>query len=406
MTTNFADAADTACADDFDVAKARAETRACNDLIHFNNAGSSLMPIAVAEYLHQFLDLEETIGGYETCERETAALENFYAASAKLLNCKSAEIAFAENATRAWDMAFYGFSFKAGERILTTMSEYGSNVIAYQQQAKRYGVEVVFVADDEYGQIDLAALADLIDDRVKLISISLIPTGGGLVNPAAAVGKIAQDAGIPYLLDACQGVGHVPLDVAEIGCDILSGTGRKYLRGPRGTGLLYVSEKMLDLLVPPFLDQHAAELISPTEYVMFSGARRFENWEQHFCGKAGLGIAIDYALAWGLPAISKRIYALAGALRIKLGEIDGVVLTDQGVEKCGIVTFMVRGKTPSEIKQALHKKRINVSVSDGSGNLVSFQKRGITEVVRASVHYFNTYQEIDYFIDSLQQIVD
>jgi selenocysteine lyase/cysteine desulfurase len=176
-----------------DLKRARAETRACEDIIHFNNAGSSLMPVPVADYLHEFLRKEEMIGGYETVDLEKEALENFYASSSRLLNCKPDEIAFAENATRAWDMAFYGFSFSKGDRILTTMSEYGSNVIAYNQQAERYGAEVVFVPDDEYGQIDVNALRQTIDERVKLISISLIPTGGGLVNPAEEVGKVAQD---------------------------------------------------------------------------------------------------------------------------------------------------------------------------------------------------------------------
>ncbi len=389
----------------FDIARARAETRACEQIVHFNNAGSSLMPVPVADYLHEFLRLEEKIGGYETVEREHDALENFYISSARLLNCDPAEIAYAENATRAWNMAFYGMSFTAGDRILTTMSEYGSNVIAYNQQAERYGVEVVFVPDDEYGQIDVGALREMVDDRVKLISITLIPTGGGLVNPAREVGQVARDAGIPYLLDACQGVGHVPLDVKEIGCDILSGTGRKYLRGPRATGLLYVSTNVIDQLVPPFLDQHAADLISPTEYRLLPDARRFENWEQNFAGKAGLGVAIDYALDFGIESIQERIYMLADRLREGLSNIDGVTLTDLGREKCGIVTFQANQAGAEEIKKKLHQDRINVSVSDGSGSLVSFQDRGITQVVRASVHYFNSEQEVDYFLHTLESIL-
>ena len=389
----------------FDIDRARAETRACEDIVHFNNAGSSLMPICVADYLHEFLNLEERIGGYETVEREHDALENFYDACAKLLNCQTSEVAFIENATRAWDMAFYAFSFEPGDRILTTMSEYGSNVIAYNQQAERYGAEVVFVPDDEHGQIDVSALRDQVDERAKLISISQIPTGGGLVNPAAEVGKVAREAGIPYLLDACQGVGHVPLDVAEIGCDILSGTGRKFLRGPRGTGLLYISEAMMEKLVPPFLDQHAADLVSPTEFVMLPNARRFENWEQHFAGKAGLGVAIDYALDWGLDSIRDRIYGLSDRLRIELDALDGVETTDLGKEKCGIVTFRTEQADAGTIKKKLHDDRINVTVADGSGSLVSFQQRGITQAVRASVHYFNTDQEIDYFLDSLKKVL-
>lgn len=389
----------------FDIARARAETRASADLIHFNNAGSSLMPIPVSDALHAYLQQEEQIGGYETATAQAAALENFYTATGKLLHCHPDEIAFVENATRAWDMAFYAFTFQPGDRILTTIAEYGSNVIAYLQQAKRYGVELVFVPNDEHGQIDVHALANLIDERVKLISISHIPTGGGLVNPAKAVGQLAKQAGIPYLLDACQAVGQLPLDVDEIGCDMLSGTGRKYLRGPRGTGLLYVRREWIERLDPPLLDQHAATLISPTTYAIRADAKRFENWEQYFAGKAALGVAIDYALGWGIENIQARVYSLAASLRQKLAALDGVTVTDEGVEQCGIVTFMATQLGAGAIKAGLAARGINVTTPRGSGSLVSFQQRGLTELVRASLHYYNTEAEIDTLIAVLQKLL-
>lgn len=390
----------------FDIDRARRETRACENLIHFNNAGSSLMPSPISDTLHAFLTKEEEFGGYETAHLEEAALERFYASFAKLLNCESSEIAYVENATRAWDMAFYSFKFNQGDKILTTISEYGSNVIAYLQQARRYGVELVFVPNDDYGQIDVEALGKMIDGRTKLISISHIPTGGGLVNPAKEVGKIAKEAGIPFLLDACQSIGQIPLDVKDIGCDMASGTGRKYLRGPRGTGLLYVSKEWANRLEPPMLDQHAANLISPSQYEIEPGAKRFENWEQYFAGKAALGVAADYAMTWGLEAIQSRIYALASLLRTKLTAIDGLTVTDEGKEQCGIVTFMTEQKTPPDIKAELAKRRINVSTPAGSGSLVSFQHRGLSHLVRASLHYFNTEKEIETFCDALQEILN
>ncbi len=389
----------------FDLNRARAETRACETLVHLNNAGSSLMPIPVSDTLHAYLHQEEQTGGYETATAQAVALDNFYIATAKLLHCQPDEIAFVENATRAWDMAFYALPFQPGDRILTTITEYGSNVVAYLQQAKRYGAEVVFVPNDEHGQIDTAALAHLIDDRVKLISISYIPTGGGLVNPAKAVGQLAKQAGIPYLLDACQAVGQLPLDVDELGCDMLSGTGRKYLRGPRGTGLLYVRRELIEQLEPPLLDQHAATLLSPTTYQIRPDAKRFENWEQYLAGKAALGIAIDYALDWGIEAIQTRVYALAARLRENLAQVAGVRVTDEGVEQCGIVTFLAEQLPAGAIKTALATHQINVSTSRGSGSLVSFQQRGLTEVVRASVHYYNTEAEIEYLIDALQNVL-
>ncbi|MEM7802445.1 MAG: aminotransferase class V-fold PLP-dependent enzyme [Chloroflexota bacterium] len=385
------------------VEKVRQETRFCEKMIHFNNAGSSLMPVPVSDALHDYLHAEERYGGYETAAARKEALDNFYVASGKLLNCQPHEIAFVENATRAWDMAFYGFRFEPGDKILTAVAEYGSNVIAYLQQAKRFGAEIHFVPNDEHGQLDTNALEQMIDDRVKLISVSHIPTGGGLVNPAAEIGRIANAAGIPYLLDACQSMGQVEVDVQAIGCDIASGTGRKYLRGPRGTGLLYVSEGMIDKLEPPMLDQHAAKLISPTEYVMRPDAKRFENWECYFAGKAALGMAIDYTLDLGMNAIEARIFELAGTLRSRLIEIDGITITDEGVARCGLVTFTAEQLEAAEIKKRLANHKINVSVASGSGSLVSFRQRGITAAVRSSVHYFNTVDEIDRFVDVLQR---
>jgi selenocysteine lyase/cysteine desulfurase len=388
----------------FDVNKARGDTRACQNIIHFNNAGAALMPAPVSDCLHQYLDKEEQIGGYETQNEEQALLSNFYRATAKLLNCHSEEIAFIENATRAWDMAFYSFGFSPGDKILTTIAEYGSNVIAYLHQAKKSGVKIEFVANDQHGQIDVQALSAAIDDKVKLISISHIPTGGGLVNPAEAVGKIANAAGIPFLLDACQSIGQLPLDVEQIGCDILTGTGRKYLRGPRGTGLLYVRKNLIEKLDPPFLDQHAATLLSAREYSVCKDAKRFENWEQNYAGKAALGAAIDYALSFGIDNIQTRVYALADNFREQLKQIDGLSLTDEGLEQCGIVTFQAEQLKPTEIKQQLRDKRINVTAPTGSGNLVSFQQRGLDQVVRASIHYYNTEEEIDNFINMLKEI--
>ena len=389
----------------FEIDRARRETPACEDVIHFNNAGSALMPQPVSEALFHYLETEVRMGGYESADYFAAGLNGLYDSAASLLNCSPKEIAFVENATRAWELAFYAFHFKPGDRILTSIYDYGSNVIAYLQQAERYDVEVVFVPNDEFGQISIDALKNLIDDRVKLISISHIPTGGGLVNPAAAVGKIANDAGIPFLLDTCQSAGQIPLDVQTIGCDALCITGRKFLRGPRATGLLYIRESMMDQLTPPTLDQHAADLVAPDRYVMREDAKRFENWEQNFSGKYALKVAIDYALDWGLDNIQQRVYSLADLLRHHLRAIDGISITDEGQEQCGIVTFVSDSKSARQIKEGLTGQGVNVSVSGGSGTLVSFQQRGLTDVVRASVHYYNTEQEVDIFIDRLKTVL-
>jgi selenocysteine lyase/cysteine desulfurase len=384
-----------------DVERARTETPGCREVIHLNNAGAALMPVPVLERTIAYLKLESRIGGYEAAAREADGLAAVYGSAARLLGCGVDEIAVVDSATRAWTMACYAIPFQPGDRILTSTAEYASNFIAYLQLAQRYGVRVEVVPNDETGQLSVAALRELIDDRVRLISLTHIPTNGGLVNPAAEVGAVAREAGVLYLLDACQSGGQLPLDVDEIGCDMLSITGRKYLRGPRGTGLLYVRRTVLDELVPPVLDLHSAQWTSRDTYEMRPDARRFETWEYNVAAKLGLGAAIDYALGWGLPAIRDRIYELANDLRGRLADLPGVRVHDIGAEKCGIVTFTVAGMPPQQVKEMLARQAVNVSVTRAPSTRLDMEERGLDELVRASVHYYNTADELLAFQDAL-----
>ncbi|CAN5262481.1 aminotransferase class V-fold PLP-dependent enzyme [soil metagenome] len=388
-----------------DVEKLRNDTPGCGEVLHFNNAGSSLMPEPVLRATVGHLELEARIGGYEAAAREQEALERVYGATARMLGCAADEVAVIENATRAWDMAFYSIPFAPGDRILTAQAEYASNYIAYLQVTRKMGAVVEPVPSDEHGQISIPALRDMIDERVKLIAITHVPTNGGLVNPAKEVGEVAREADCLYLLDACQSAGQMPLDVGEIGCDMLSATGRKYLRGPRGTGFLYVRREVLEHLEPPFLDLHAAEWTASDRFEIRPDARRFENWETNFAGKVGLGVAVDYALDIGLEAIRDRVYALAESLRISLTDIPGVAVRDIGKERCGIVTFTAEGRSAGEIKDALAARAINVSVAPPASTLLDSEARNLGEMVRASVHYFNTDQEIERFCATLDEVV-
>jgi cysteine desulfurase/selenocysteine lyase len=385
-----------------DVARARAETPGCDHVVHLNNAGSSLPPQSVLDAVIGHLELEARVGGYEAHEQNEAAIERFYKAAAELLGACPGEIAFSSSATRAWDMAFYGFRFERGDRILTAVAEYISNYIAYIQVAERTGVEVVPVPSDEYGQVSVDSLRQLVDERVKLIAITHVPTNGGLVNPAAEIGAVAREAGIPYLLDACQSVGQLPVDVEEIGCDLLSATGRKYLRGPRGTGFLYVRSSLLDRLDPPFLDMRAADWVEPDRYELRPNALRFEEWEQAYAAKIGLSTAIDYALGWGVDSIWRRVAALGESLRARLGDVEGVTIRDLGAVRCGIVTFTVDGVEAGELKERLARERINVTASPRSSTLLDSRARTLPDLVRASVHYYNTDEELERLVESVR----
>jgi cysteine desulfurase/selenocysteine lyase len=388
-----------------DLARVRAETPGLANVLHLNNAGAALPPRPVTQALIAHLEREAQIGGYEAAEEADETLEHCYDAIAQLLNCRRDEIAFVENATRAWDMAFYGFRFQPGDRILTGKAEYASNYIAYIQVARRTGAVVEAIPDDAHGQISIEALERAIDDKVKLIALTHVPTNGGLVNPAAEVGRVARAAGVPFLLDACQSAGQLPLDVERIGCDMLSATGRKFLRGPRATGFLYMSRALMDRVEPPFLDLHAATWVAPDRYEMRPDARRFENWETNFAGKIALGVAVDYALAQGIRAIEARVKALAADLRAMLGALPGVTVRDKGLERCGIVTFTAEAMPAAELKSALARRGINVSLSEASGTLLDMRERGVSAMIRASVHYYNSEAELERFVATLAELI-
>jgi selenocysteine lyase/cysteine desulfurase len=386
-----------------DVGRARADTPGCADVVHFNNAGASLPTRVVVDTVVEHLELEARIGGYAAADEVADRSAAVYESVARLVHARPDEIALVENATRAWDMVFYALAsgFVPGDRILTSRSEYASNAIAFLQTARRTGARVEVIPDDEAGALSVDALRSLLDDRVRLVAISWIPTQSGLVNPAAHVGAVTREAGVPYLLDACQAAGQLPIDVDALGCDFLSATGRKYLRAPRGTGLLYVRRPWIERLDPPFLDVHAARWVANDAIEIRGDARRFETWEHNVASRLGLGVAVEYALAIGLDAIADRVTGLANVLRARLASIPGVTLHDRGTERCGIVSFTIDREEPFALAARLRDAAINISVSTIDFARYDLGARGLDAVARASVHYYNTEEELDRFTEAV-----
>jgi cysteine desulfurase/selenocysteine lyase len=389
---------------DNEIARFRSETPGCAHVVHFNHSGSSLMPQAVVDVTNQHTILEAEIGGYEA---EAAAHDRFlavYDSIARMLNASPGEIALVENATRAWDMAFYAIPFNPGDVILTSISEYASNVISFLQVAKR-GVTVDVVPNDEFGQISIEALGSMLDSRVKLVAITHMPTNGGLLQPAAEVGKLARENGSFFLLDACQSAGQLPLDVRELTCDFLSATSRKFLRGPRGAGFLYVRDEVIEQLEPPMLDLHAAEWTSADGYRIRPDARRFENWEKNYANHLGMGRAVDYALDVGLDRIWAQVVRNAARLREQLAGVPRVTVRDLGATKGGIVTFEVAGIDSETVSHRLREGwKINTSVTGVTSTRFDMESRGIDTLVRSSTHYFTSADEIDLLVSAVAEI--
>ncbi len=366
--------------------------------VFLDSAGSSLPPRAVTDTVIAHLRREAEIGGYRAANERLAELAAVKDAVAALLNTVPETIALSDSATRAWTDFFYSVPLKPGDRILISGSDYASNAIAALQRARANGAEVERIPSDDTGQIDLDALARMVDDRVALVSLLHVPTNGGLVNPVAEATRIARDAGALVLLDACQSAGQLPLDIAELGVDALSATGRKWLRGPRGTGFLYVRPGLVSELEPGRLDLHSAQWTAPEDYRLAADATRFEFWEHDVAARLGLGAAVRYLLDLGPHEVYAAVAARAEHLRAALADLPRVRLRDLGVHRSGIVSFTVDGVEPVEVRDRLFDRDITVTVSHRGSTLLDMAGRGLDAVVRASPHYFVDFEELDRFV--------
>lgn len=387
-----------------DLETIRSETPGLKVSTHLLACGSSLMPQCVVDAIVEHTQLEAQIGGYEAHAKEAEKLDAVYGSVARHLGAKTHEIAIMENATVAWCHAFYALPLKPGSRILTCEAEYAANYVAFLQRAKRDNLTIDVIPSDESGALDLDALRDMMDDNVGLIAITWIPTNGGLVNPAAEVGKIAKAHGVPYLLDACQAAGQKRIDVEALGCDFLSATGRKFLRGPRGTGFLYVKESWLSSLEPAMIDHFGAPWVARNRYELREDARRFETWENAYALRAGLGVAIDYADKIGIDLIESRVIMLADHTRSLLSALPNVHIKDLGREKGGIVSFTMDDKDPRQIVAQMADADFAIGTSSASSTRLDSERRNLPTMLRIAPHYYNSEDEIERAVAKLGEL--
>jgi selenocysteine lyase/cysteine desulfurase len=396
-----------------EVQKFRNETAGTKNVIHLNNAGSGLMPDIVTQAQLDHIKLESEIGGYEAATMKASAVQNFYIQAAKLFNCKPSNIAFTASATDAYTRALSSIPFKEGEIILTDNDDFVSNQIQFLSLQKRLGIQIVRINNATIGGVDLNDLEEKLKKyEPKLLAITHIPTNSGLVQPVNEIAKIYQsyiqqyEGYTWYILDACQSAGQMKLNVAELKCDFLSITCRKFLRGPRGTGTLYISDKALDAgLEPMFIDMRGAEWKQKDEYQQQPTATRFEDWEFAYSTVLGTATAIEYYINIGEGKIWQQVKSLSAILRNQLSQIDKVRVLDKGPELGGLVTFHVQGSDVKFIVSELLKRKINVVPSYRAFGIIDFDEKGIEWAIRASPHYYNTIDELNIFTQSIKEII-
>jgi selenocysteine lyase/cysteine desulfurase len=386
----------------------RQDTPGCSRVIHLNNAGAALVPREVQEAVAAHLELEGEIGGYEAAERQAGAVQESYSALAQLLGTKAGNLALVQNSTVAFAQAISAFDLGSADSILTSQADYASNQIMYLSLGRRRGVAVVRAPDTAEGGIDPEAVRRLVRQRrPSLIALTWVPTNSGLVQPVEAIGAICREAEIPYLVDACQAVGQMPIDLGRVHCDFLAGTARKFLRGPRGLGFLFVSDRMLERGAHPLLvDMHGATWTDPDDFTLAPDARRFETWEFSYALVLGLGAAARYAGEVGLDTARDRARELAAYVRECLQALPGVRVLDRGPELCAIVTAELAGRDPKEIKLALRARGINTSSPEREDAVIDMDDKGARSALRISPHYYNTKEEIDSAIETLQELLD
>jgi len=383
----------------------RARTPGTDTITHFNHAGASLPSSGTLEAICAHLRREATIGPMEAGVAARDQTERARTLAAQLLNAQPSEIALTTGNSSGWGAAFAALgSWRPGDRILVGRHEWGGNLAAMRLTAQRAGASIEVIPSDSSGAVDPTALEAMLDERVRLIALTWLPANGGLINPAAAIGQVARRHGIAYFIDAAQAVGQLPVDVVQLGCDVLSGAGRKALRGPRGTGLLYVRQDFLPRLTPAFVDTHSAPLDSVGEAVLRSDAARLESAEASLALRCGLVNALQEALEIGLENIRGQIDCTARTLRAQLAEIHGVTVLDQGSERSGLVAFNLAGQDAITVQRSLAKKGVIIGSNGVGYTPLDMNARGLSQIARASVSYLTTEAEIGKLLDAVRDL--
>jgi selenocysteine lyase/cysteine desulfurase len=374
--------------------------------LFLNSAGSSLMTKSVVKKIEHYLHEEENYGGYKVAELMQKDISHFYHQAAELIGANTKNIAFTHDATDAYSKALSSIDFKSGDIIITTDDDYASNHIQFISLQKRFDIKTIKIKTLDNGDLDIPHFQELVTKyNPKLVAVTHVPTNSGLIQNVEAIGKYCNEQEVLFLLDACQSVGQLNVDVKEIKCDFLTTTGRKFLRGPRGTGFLYVSDRVIkNGYSPLFIDGWGATWTKENQFKVLQTAKRFETWETPYALVVGFGEALRYANEIGMVNIQSYNEKLMRHLRENLKSLSNVSVFDNGSKTCNILTFRKEGKSLEEIKHVLDSNNVFFSESQKEWGVIDFDKKGIEWAIRLSPHYFNTVKEMDLVSEIIESI--
>jgi len=380
-----------------DLTKIRQDLVDYGDQLFLNSAGASLMPRSVVKKISDYLHLESRQGGYYVADQQAAELAQFEQQLAKLLGTTTRNVTFAHSATDGYVAALSSIPFKSSDIILTSDDDYVANQLQFLSLQKRFGIIIKSIKNLPNGDLDLMDFEKKIkEDRPRLVAVTHVPTNSGLVQDVSTTGKICAEKEIIFLLDACQSVGQMEVTIDKYPCDFLTATGRKFLRGPRGTGFMYVSDRMLEEGYEPlYPDGNGAVWTGKDTYEIADTAARFTNWERPYALVQGLTEALRYLHEVGIKNIELQNKKVVTRLRERLAAIPEVALYDRGSETCNIITFRKEKKTQEDFQKAFSQHQIYYGISQSAQGQIDFEKKGVDWVVRLSPHYFNTEEEMD-----------
>lgn len=378
-----------------DTDRLRADTPGTASVFHLNAAGAALMPQPVIDAMKRHIDLEARLGGYRAAVVRAGDIESVYEAFATLLACQPHNVAIVDNATSGFNLALSAVDWQPGDVLLTTDNDYCSNFIAYHFLQKRFGIRVERAPESERGGFEPAATMEAISRiRPRVVAVSHIPTSSGLIQPVETLTEAARDAGSLYIVDGCQSLGQVVVNTNAF--DIYTASTRKFLRGPRGVGILVIGDQLLDTDFAPLLpDMRGATWDAPGKVTLQRNARRFENWEFNYAAVLGAGAAAEYALSIGMDAIERHLLAAAQRLRDRIRDETQWTVLDTGDRLGAIVTAHKNASSPGQITEALLAARVQHSITDASSARLDFAKKGIGWALRLSPHVYTNDADVD-----------